>query len=262
MNYNLHTHTFRCNHAVGEDREYVENAIKAGMKVLGFSDHCPQFFPVKDYYSNFRMFPETAFEYAESVRALQREYSGDIKILLGFETEYYPETYNEFISFIRPLGLDYMILGQHFVGNEYDEGSYYAAGTSRGRAFLSQYVKQVKEGLEKNVFTYIAHPDIVMYNGSRRFYIDKMTELCECAKEKDVPLEFNLLGYMNKRGYPNIEFWKIAVAVGNKVVLGYDAHDPSVLLRDDLADNCLAMMEKLNLKPIEFEEIKLQNENL
>ena len=34
MNYNLHTHTFRCNHAVGEDREYVENAIKAGMKVL------------------------------------------------------------------------------------------------------------------------------------------------------------------------------------------------------------------------------------
>ena len=67
---------------------------------------------------------------------------------------------------------------------------------------------------------------------------------------------------MNKRGYPNIEFWKIAVAVGNKVVLGYDAHDPSVLLRDDLADNCLAMMEKLNLKPIEFEEIKLQNENL
>ena len=38
---NYHTHTKRCNHALGEDREYVEAAIKAGLKVLGFSDHCP-----------------------------------------------------------------------------------------------------------------------------------------------------------------------------------------------------------------------------
>ena len=37
MKYNLHTHSFRCNHAAGEDRDYVECAIKAGMKVLGFS---------------------------------------------------------------------------------------------------------------------------------------------------------------------------------------------------------------------------------
>ena len=58
MRYNLHTHTKRCNHAQGEDREYVEAAIKAGIKTLGFSDHCPQFFPGTDYYSNFRMRPE------------------------------------------------------------------------------------------------------------------------------------------------------------------------------------------------------------
>jgi hypothetical protein len=67
--YNLHTHTTRCHHAVGEDREYVEAAIKAGLKTLGFADHCPQFFPVDDYYSHFRMFPEQAQEYAESIRA-------------------------------------------------------------------------------------------------------------------------------------------------------------------------------------------------
>ena len=54
MRYNLHTHTYRCNHASGTDREYVEAAIKAGMKTLGFADHCPQFFP-NDYYSTFRM---------------------------------------------------------------------------------------------------------------------------------------------------------------------------------------------------------------
>ena len=41
---NFHTHTTRCNHAVGEDRQYVEEAIKGGLKVLGFSDHSPYFF--------------------------------------------------------------------------------------------------------------------------------------------------------------------------------------------------------------------------
>ena len=67
MRYNLHTHTYRCNHASGTDREYVEAAIKAGMKTLGFADHCPQFFP-NDYYSTFRMRPEAAADYVESLR--------------------------------------------------------------------------------------------------------------------------------------------------------------------------------------------------
>ena len=51
---NFHTHTTRCNHAAGEDRQYVEEAIKGGLKVLGFSDHSPYFF-LGDYYSTFRM---------------------------------------------------------------------------------------------------------------------------------------------------------------------------------------------------------------
>ena len=38
---NYHTHTKRCMHAVGEDREYVEAAIAAGIKILGFADHTP-----------------------------------------------------------------------------------------------------------------------------------------------------------------------------------------------------------------------------
>ena len=35
MNYNYHTHTFRCHHATGTEREYIEEAIK---KVSGRYD--------------------------------------------------------------------------------------------------------------------------------------------------------------------------------------------------------------------------------
>ena len=37
--YNYHTHTSRCGHAIGEDEEYVIEAINASYKGIGFSDH-------------------------------------------------------------------------------------------------------------------------------------------------------------------------------------------------------------------------------
>lgn len=81
---NFHTHTTRCNHAVGEDRQYVEAAIKGGLKVLGFSDHSPYFF-LGDYYSTFRMKREQVPGYVDSILALKKEYKDDIEIKLGFE---------------------------------------------------------------------------------------------------------------------------------------------------------------------------------
>ena len=39
LEYNYHTHTYRCGHAIGLDEEYVQEAIKAGIKRMGFSDH-------------------------------------------------------------------------------------------------------------------------------------------------------------------------------------------------------------------------------
>ncbi|MBR1458649.1 MAG: histidinol phosphate phosphatase, partial [Oscillospiraceae bacterium] len=53
---NYHTHTSRCKHASGEDRQYVENAIRNGMQVLGFSDHCPWVYP-DGFVSGTRMMP-------------------------------------------------------------------------------------------------------------------------------------------------------------------------------------------------------------
>ena len=64
---NYHTHTSRCNHARGSDREYVENAIKHGMKVLGFSDHCPWVFP-DEYVSGTRMLPSQIDDYFKSLK--------------------------------------------------------------------------------------------------------------------------------------------------------------------------------------------------
>ena len=67
---NYHTHTPRCNHAQGSEQEYVDAALSAGLKILGFSDHTPYFFP-GDYYSTFRMHPEELPGYVSTVNAMQ-----------------------------------------------------------------------------------------------------------------------------------------------------------------------------------------------
>ncbi|MGN0460110.1 MAG: histidinol-phosphatase [Ruminococcus sp.] len=257
MMYNLHTHTYRCNHASGADRAYVEYAIKAGIKVLGISDHCPQFFPDTDYYSNFRMKPELARDYVESFRSLAKEYENDIKILIGFETEYYPATYDKIIEFFRELGIDYLIMGQHAIGNEHRENQYYK-GKRGGEDYLKKYVDQVIEGLKKGTFTYLAHPDLVNFQGDRDFYHREMTRLCQKTKEMDIPLEYNMLGRFYERNYPNETFWKIVREVGNSVIIGFDAHTPSFLSNLELYELCKENLYKLGITPMEFEDVKIR----
>ena len=91
---NYHTHTYRCQHAYGSEREYIEAAIRRGIAELGFSDHVPC--PFKDgYVSGIRMTMEQAPEYVYAIRELGKEYASDIKLYVGFEAEYIPEFFKE-----------------------------------------------------------------------------------------------------------------------------------------------------------------------
>ena len=72
MTANYHTHTKRCRHASGTEREYIETAVSRGLTTLGFSDHTPQIFP-NGFVSNFRMAPEETAEYFRTLRELREE---------------------------------------------------------------------------------------------------------------------------------------------------------------------------------------------
>ena len=89
MTVNLHTHTARCGHAKGTDRDYIESAIQGGLTHLGFADHIPFVFP-DGRESSFRIPMAERQDYMESLRALREEYRDRITIHIGFEMEYYP----------------------------------------------------------------------------------------------------------------------------------------------------------------------------
>lgn len=248
MLYNYHTHTTRCNHASGADREYVEKAIEAGMEVLGISDHAPYLFGNTGHFSGFRMRADQLFEYAESVRSLAKEYEKDIRVLLGFELEYYPDFHKDEMKFLSAVNPDYCIMGQHFLGNEI--GDVYSGHTNRPEQ-LTRYVTQVLEGLKTGDFAYLAHPDVAGFAFEQEHIQKEYLRLCEGAKELGIPLEINLLGLHTGRHYPNKALFEIAAKVGNEVVIGVDAHEPKYLADKALENRGLQMVKDLGLKLIE-----------
>lgn len=220
---NFHTHTARCGHAVGEDRDYVTAAIAAGIKVLGFSDHTPYVGFGGNYYSDFRMRPEALADYVESVNYLKEEFKDKIEIRLGLEAEYYPEQFEALLDFIKPYGIEYLILGQHFT--ESDRYGVYAPYVKDEKA-AEKYVDLCIEAMNTGVFSYVAHPDIFGLNRSSPKFAALSEKYCVGAKKANLPLELNFLGLSGGRIYPCREFFKIAAETGNEIIYGRDAHRP------------------------------------
>ena len=218
---NFHTHTFRCRHAEGSEREYIEEGIKSGLKTLGFSDHTPYFFD-KGYVSNDKMLPSELEGYVQTINDLKKEYKSDIDIYLGLETEYYPKHFEELIRFIEPYGIEYMILGQHYTNNEYD--GVYAFTKKHTEGNFITYVNQVITAINTGYFSYVAHPDVFYYPPETEVFSKNMEKICLAAKEKGIPLEFNLSGFITGHWYPSKEFLQVAKNVGNEIIFGIDAH--------------------------------------
>ena len=133
---------------------------------------------------------------------------------------------------------------------------------------MIKYTEHAIKALDSGLFTIFAHPDLVM--GSCRQFNEIWEEysykLCEAAKRNNVYLEINEAGIRKgecyigsefRNPYPYDRFWRIAKKVGNKVVIGVDAHSPEDL-KSNSHKKALEFAKKLHIK-VE-EEIKLKRE--
>lgn len=245
---NYHTHTARCKHAEGEDREYVEAAIRAGIKTLGFADHCP--WPFQDgYVSGIRMAPADLDGYFYSLESLRKEYQKELTIYIGFEAEYDLSLNDAQEKLFSNYPLDYMILGQHFLGTESD--SFYTGSPNSDETILQDYVNLTIQGMQTGKYLYLAHPDLINYTGPDEIYEKHMIRLCNYLKEKNIPIEINLLGLWTHRNYTSKRFLSIAKKVGNSAILGIDAHSPEQLLNTSAEKLGISLCQEFGLHLLE-----------
>lgn len=290
--YNYHTHTYRCGHANGNEEDMVKAAIDMKLDDLGMCCHVPL-----PHYRKHLLYSLPAIrnlkslaslclsfikngpsmrmpyiqieEHLKKIEECQNKYKEQINIYKGFEAEGLQEYFDYYQSLLDEGKIDYLILGHHFhkhcIHNEY-----YGKPTLTKKE-LYQYCNDVEKALETHLFSYLAHPDLFLI-GYQNYDIDMQTvsrRICEKAKECHIPLEINAGGmrrglhHINSENlylYPNIHFWKIVSEVGNEVVLGFDAHDPSDL-NQAMYDQMMDFAKKLNLNVIDHFDFLKGNAN-
>ncbi|HIU16381.1 MAG TPA: histidinol-phosphatase [Candidatus Ventricola intestinavium] len=233
MKANYHTHTARCGHAEGTDEEYVLAALSQGFDELGFSDHVPWPYASGYAHPHVRMHLSQMEDYLQSIRALKEKYKDRIRILIGFECEYFPDYMGWLADMAAQKELDYLILGNHYENSD-ETGMYF--GSARTPGELRRYVESTVRGMETGLFAYLAHPDLFMRSYPR---FDEncraaARDLCQACREKNLPMEYNthdrFISYFTRRkSYPHPAFFEIAREEGVRVIIGLDAHEPGEL---------------------------------
>ena len=254
---NYHAHTSRCGHAWGTDEEFVQAAIDAGFRVLGFSEHSP--WPFVDGYqeidSRQRITVEELDAYIADMQRLKKTYQDQIDIKIGLECEYFPQ-YFDWLKTVKPR-LDYLILGVHCADHDEHLTHYYARSTKPEQ--IQEYLRCTLAGMESGLFAYLAHPELCLADYPQYDEVAQhmVHAICRKARELDMPLEYNLYGVDKQdRGrqkglrYPCELFWEAAADHGCTAIIGVDAHRPVHFARQRFED-ARAYLQARNLKLID-----------
>lgn len=255
MRTNFHTHTNRCGHAVGTELDYVNEAIKKGLSILGFSDHGP----FLDNRYGFRMDYTYLQSYIETVNELKISKKDEITIYLGLEIEYDPREKRYYEKLLKEYKVDYLVLAQHLYITENGQAIGICSATDTSQYI--DYANSIVAGMHSGFFKFVAHPDLMFINN---FAWDENCEkacdiIISAAEANNYILEFNANGF--RRGinefvdgsrlqYPHKKFWDKVAQTQTRVIIGSDCHNQEQVW-DQVMENAHTIAHEWNLNIIE-----------
>ena len=260
--YTFHSHTYRCNHAIGDIEDYVSLAIQKGLKIYGVSDHV--FLPGVSE-------PRTRGEYTcleeyiDTYNKVKKKYGNDIEMFFGFECEYGEMFIDYYKSLLNDKKFDYLILGQH---NGFDKNLNYIQYVKNHiddkYEDLEAYIEDVIKGIRSGLFFYVAHPDL-FFVGAKEVtpLLKKLTkEIIKVGEEFDIPFEINIHGFLRQErrkglgliGYPASYFWDEVSKSEIKVVYGGDYHELDEVGNEHFDEVLTNFIREHNLKLVDIKD--------
>lgn len=230
-----HTHTVY-SHGKGTIEDNVKEAISKGIKTIGISDHSYKHITygvkIKDIY-----------KMREEVDKLNLKYS-NIDILLGMECNILDENGNIDINDEVSKLLDYVMAGYHFgssptsLKSMLNHCNNYVLKNEKSKEYNT---KAIINAMKNNDIFIITHP-----GDKGDVYIE---EIAKVAKDTDTRLEIN-----SSHSYLNASQLKQIKHIGNKFIIGSDAHRPENVGNFELA---MKNIREANLDLSLVENIKL-----
>ena len=226
MIVDLHNHTFLCNHAEGTPTEYVEEAIKRGIAVFGFSDHNPMEFDPK-----YRMKFEEISTYFNLIDEVAEKYRGKIEILKGFEVDYIPQYLDSRV--LENSSIDYLIGSIHFLdGWGFDNPEFIGEYQNRDiDSIWVEYFSKVEEMANSKLFQIVGHIDLIKvfkFLPKKLNIRDLVEKPLQAIKRSNMAVELNGAGYRKPIGelYPSREILEMVYEMDIPITIGSDAHSP------------------------------------
>jgi histidinol-phosphatase (PHP family) len=253
--FDLHTHNEMCGHAVGTIEDYVKAAIEKGLNIIGISDHTPYFHSEEDHpHPGITMARQDFTRYIEEVLRLKKKYASKIEVLLGIESDFFPDYSDVYKRFLDEQPFDYVIGSVHFV----DDISIFKRGRWEGLTNTEKvktkerYYHLIEQSARSGLFQILGHIDAMkgFYPEFSKIEIETMDHTLRVIGEHEIAIEINTSGKTKDCGgwYPTDAILERALYYNVGVTFGSDAHHP-----DRVGDEFEEVQKRL--KEIGFKEL-------
>ncbi|MDE1920702.1 MAG: histidinol-phosphatase HisJ family protein [Candidatus Omnitrophica bacterium] len=253
-------HTPLCGHAIGEPEEYVKQAVKMGLKEIGFSDHAPM---VHKPMPGITMTMDELPKYNAMIEDVRKRLSGSINIKIALESDFLPGYEAKTKAIINSYPYDYIIGSVHFIDDwAFDDPStreYWKVHDVN--EVYRKYYALLRKSAQTGFFQIIGHCDLPKKFGARPTIdlTDEINATAKVFKETGVAVEINTAGLRKPVAemYPAPGCLKIYREAGVPLTFGSDAHDPRDVGRD--FDKALDLAQSVGYKEyLVFKQKKIE----
>lgn len=231
--FDLHTHHNRCGHARGTIEDYIQAAIRAGLDVIGISDHSPFFARESDHAAPGIAMAVSWFpEYIAEVQELKLKYAGKIEVLLGLESDFFPEVIDVYRNAYKDIPFDYLIGSVHLCRgvSVFNKTRWNGLDLNEQIAVKEDYLRMIQASARCGLFQIMGHMDAMKgyYPAYSLLPTPETDKTLEVISACGVAIEVNTSGKMKWSGgwYPSDDILERAHFYGVNITLGSDSHDP------------------------------------
>jgi histidinol-phosphatase (PHP family) len=240
VRFDLHTHHSRCGHAEGDIEDYIRAALDAGMDVIGISDHSPYFAHAEDHPNPRVAMARSEFaNYVEEVLRLKEKYRDRIEVLLGVESDFFPEHADIYRNVYARYPFDYIIGSVHFTRGVsiFNKNRWKGLSEERRIEEKVHYYEMIALSAESGMFQVLGHIDAMKGNYpdfSGIPALDAIDEALKTIARCGVAIEVNTSGGTKLCGgwYPSDDILERARHFGVDVTFGSDSHTPRRIAED------------------------------
>ena len=235
-----HTHSYHCNHAIGNLEEYIQEAIKLGLPEIGLSDHFPMYL-LPEKFHKYTMNKDLLSSYLQETTKVKRRFQSHIAVKRALEVDYYTPVFPQYKKAIQPLlpDLDYIIGSIHGVAWKDSvipiDGTFSlpdSFDTSEIDSLFLKYYEELNKLVKTGFYDILGHFDVIrklnlnIRNHSRIW--ESILNVLDALESSSMVVEINTSGLRKQDElYPQPDIIQELINRRIPLVLGSDAHRPA-----------------------------------